>query len=254
MTPSHTGLGAVVLCTAGGQRVAVDMRYVTGTDRGDPSAVGTVDLGARLGIDVPAGRATRILHLATAAGRLALGCEHVSQPLDTPERIPLPALIGPAAQGVFESLANVGDAWHLVLDVGALFGLARRDEPAPPQPVTDAVARSPRRRHASRGHLVVFSTGSPDGTEDTGPGALAYALGAAACATGAGVRWSWWTWPPGSCRHRPGRTRPHGSSSAAGEAASGWASSPRPMSRWCVCPCAMRRARLRCPWIPRARA
>jgi chemotaxis signal transduction protein len=175
MTPSHTGLGAVVLCTAAGLRVAVDMRFVVGTDRGEAAGPGVVPLAQRFGRPVAPGG--RLLRLATPAGSLTLGVEHVSQPLDTPERIPLSPLLGPAVNGVFESTARIGDDWHLVLDVGALFGRVRPPEPQPAAADPEPASRQARRRHSSRGHLIVFSTGHD--AADPLPDSLAYALSAA---------------------------------------------------------------------------
>jgi purine-binding chemotaxis protein CheW len=185
MTPSHTGLGAVVLCTAAGLRVAVDMRHVVGTDRVEAARPDAVLLADRLGL-ASAAPATRLLRLASPAGRLALAVEHVSQPLDTPERIPLSPLLGPAVHAVFESTARIGDDWFLVLDVGALFGVGRAAMPEVPATGDgEAPGRLVRRRHASRGHLIVFSAGSvPAATDwlpaaDAAPAGLAYALSAA---------------------------------------------------------------------------
>ena len=50
MTPSHHGLGSVVLCTAGHHTVAVDMRHVAGTGRVGRDRDHVVDLATGLGL------------------------------------------------------------------------------------------------------------------------------------------------------------------------------------------------------------
>ena len=51
MTPSHHGLGSVVLCTAGAHTVAVDMRHVAGTGRAGRDRDHVVDLASGLGLE-----------------------------------------------------------------------------------------------------------------------------------------------------------------------------------------------------------
>jgi chemotaxis signal transduction protein len=182
MTPSHHGLGSVVLATVGGFTVAVDMRHVAGTGRVSRETAEIVDVAPRLGLSSAAGF-ERTLHLQTPAGRVILGVERVSQPLDTAERIPLTTLAGPEPGAHFEAMARIDDAWYLVLDVRPFTGgVAIAADPAS-LPAEDARAeatpaartRSRLARRAALGHLVVFSA---DTTQDE-PHPLAYALSAA---------------------------------------------------------------------------
>jgi chemotaxis signal transduction protein len=180
MTPTHHGLGSVVLCTVGGRTVAVDMRHVAGTNRVAGVDEDLVDLAPRLGLTSPG--IERVLQLKTPAGRVSLGVERVSQPLDTSERIPLSSFAGPEPGRHFEAMALVNGQWYLVLDVRPFTGGSA--VPADPAamsvetPVEDSPAgraRSKVLRRAALGHLVVFSaeTSQPE----THP--LAYALSAA---------------------------------------------------------------------------
>ena len=120
MTPSHHGLGSVVLCTAGHHTVAVDMRHVAGTGRVGRDRDHVVDLAAGLGLG--ATEYERVLHLQTPAGRVSLGVEKVSQPFDTSERIPLSPLVGAETARHFEAMAQVNGEWYLVLDVRPFTG------------------------------------------------------------------------------------------------------------------------------------
>ena len=177
MTPTHHGLGSVVLCTAGGHVLAVDMRHVAGTGRVVPGLEGVVPLAATLGLD---GTVDRLLHLQTPGGRVSLGVEKVSQPLDTAERIPLSSLAGARASRHFEAMARIDGRWYLVLDVRPFTGGAgQADAPAPAddQPGEPPASRAPSRlaRRAALGHLVVFSAE----TTQAEPNPLAYALSAA---------------------------------------------------------------------------
>jgi chemotaxis signal transduction protein len=181
MTPSHHGLGSVVLCTVGGQIVAVDMRHVAGTGRVGRDREGIVDLAPALGL-TSAGF-ERVLQLQTPAGRVSLGVEKVSQPLDTVERIPLSNLAGPEPARHFEAMAQIDGQWYLVLDVRPFTGGSAitpeilEDEPvAKPADATPAArTRSRHARRAALGHLVVFSAE----TSQTEAHPLAYALSAA---------------------------------------------------------------------------
>jgi chemotaxis signal transduction protein len=178
MTPSHHGLGSVVLCTTGGFVLAVDMRHVAGTGRATLDADGVIALAAQLGL---AGTTERLLHLQTPAGRVSLGVEKVSQPLDTTERIPLSTLAGAAPARHFEALAQIDGQWYLVLDVRPFTGAPAGEQAPAETPPAGAGARpAPRTRsrmarRAALGHLVVFSaeTSRPE------PHPLAYALSAA---------------------------------------------------------------------------
>src|SRR4029079_15793314 len=120
MTPSHHGLGSVVLCTAGAHTVACDMRHVAGTGRIGRGRGAVVALSAGLGL-APTGF-ERVLHLQTPAGRVSLGVERVSQPYDTSERIPLSGLAGAETARHFEAMAQVNGQWYLVLDVRPFTG------------------------------------------------------------------------------------------------------------------------------------
>jgi chemotaxis signal transduction protein len=181
MTPSHHGLGSVVLCTVGRHIVAVDMRHVAGTGRLGRDREGVIDLGAGLGL--PAGAFERVLHLQTPAGRVALGVEKVSQPLDPSERIPVSALVGGETARHFEAMAQVDGQWYFVLDVRPFTGgVAREAEPDEPKAAPAAPAESPTTRARNRlarraalGHLVVFSAETAQRDEHP----LAYALSAA---------------------------------------------------------------------------
>ena len=182
MTPSHHGLGSVVLVTVGGFTVAVDMRHVAGTGRVSRETAAIVDVAPQLGLS-SAGSVERTLHLQTPAGRVVLGVERVSQPLDTTERIPLSTLAGPEPVAHFEAMARIDDTWYLVLDVRPFTGgvaiaadpasLPREDVKA--DATSAARSRSRLARRAALGHLVVFSA---DTTQDE-PHPLAYALSAA---------------------------------------------------------------------------
>jgi chemotaxis signal transduction protein len=180
MTPSHHGLGSVVLCTAGGHIVAVDMRHVAGTGRVGRDRDGVVDLAPGLGLAPTAFE--RVLYLETPAGRVALGVEKVSQPYDTSERIPLSALAGAETARHFEAMALVNGQWYLVLDIRPFTGgsaHAADESPAAEKPVVEESpshrARTRLARRAALGHLVVFSAE----TAQSEPHPLAYALSAA---------------------------------------------------------------------------
>ena len=181
MTPSHHGLGSVVLCTAGAHTVAVDMRHVAGTGRIGRDREHVVDLAAGLGL-APTGF-ERVLHLQTPAGRVSLGVERVSQPYDTSERIPLSSLAGAETARHFEAMAQVNGQWYLVLDVRPFTGgsahaaeetkAAAKTSAAEETPASRARTRLARR--AALGHLVVFS--AETSRSEAHP--LAYALSAA---------------------------------------------------------------------------
>jgi chemotaxis signal transduction protein len=183
MTPSHHGLGSVVLCTVGAHLVAVDMRHVAGTGRAGRDREGLIDLAAGLGL--PATAFERVLHLQTPAGRVSLGVEKVSQPLDPSERIPLSPLAGDETTRHFEAMAQVDGQWYFVLDVrpftgGSAHEAVSRDEgaaaagpAAEDSPASRARTRLARR--AALGHLVVFSAETAQ--REAHP--LAYALSAA---------------------------------------------------------------------------
>ena len=181
MTPSHHGLGSVVLCTAGGHTVAVDMRHVAGTGRVGRDRDEVADLAAGLGLAPTAFE--RVLYLQTPAGRVALGVEKVSQPFDTSERIPLSALAGAETSRHFEAMALVNGQWYLVLDVRPFTGgSAHAAEELPAGHKAPIVEESPANRARTRlarraalGHLVVFSAE----TAQAEPQPLAYALSAA---------------------------------------------------------------------------
>jgi chemotaxis signal transduction protein len=179
MTPSHHGLGSVVLCTVGRHTVAVDMRHVAGTGRVGRDRDDVVDLAPGLGL--PPAPFERALYLQTPAGRVSLGVEKVSQPLDTTERIPLSALAGAETARHFEAMAQVNGDWYLVLDVRPFTGgIAHAAEPtkaeaAAPEENAANRARTRLARRAALGHLVVFSAETSQ--HDAHP--LAYALSAA---------------------------------------------------------------------------
>ena len=180
MTPSHHGLGSVVLCTAGGQTVAVDMRHVAGTGRVGRDRADVVDLAPGLGLAPTAFE--RVLYLQTPAGRVALGVEKVSQPFDTSERIPLSALAGTETARHFEAMAQVNGQWYLVLDIRPFTGgsaHAAEAQPGDDAPVADESSTSRARtrlaRRAALGHLVVFSAETAQSERHP----LAYALSAA---------------------------------------------------------------------------
>jgi chemotaxis signal transduction protein len=180
MTPSHHGLGSVVLCTAGGHTVAVDMRHVAGTGRVGRDRDDVVDLAPGLGLAPTAFE--RVLYLQTPAGRIPLGVEKVSQPFDTSERIPLSALAGAETARHFEAMALVNGQWYLVLDVRPFTGgsaHAADERQATQTPVAEESpsnrARTRLARRAALGHLVVFSAE----TAQSEPHPLAYALSAA---------------------------------------------------------------------------
>ena len=182
MTPSHHGLGSVVLCTAGEHIVAVDMRHVAGTGRVGRDREHVIDLAAGLGLE--SAPFERVLHLHTPAGRVSLGVEKVSQPYDTTERIPISSLAGAETARHFEAMAQVNGQWYLVLDVRPFTGgsahaaeempaKAKADQAAEETPASRARTRLARR--AALGHLVVFSAE----TSRTEAHPLAYALSAA---------------------------------------------------------------------------
>ena len=181
MTPSHHGLGSVVLCTAGAHTVAVDMRHVAGTGRIGRDREHVVDLAAGLGL-APTGF-ERVLHLQTPAGRVSLGVERVSQPYDTSERIPLSSLAGAETTRHFEAMAQVNGQWYLVLDVRPFTGgsahAAEETAAAEKTPAAEETpasrARTRLARRAALGHLVVFS--AETSRSEAHP--LAYALSAA---------------------------------------------------------------------------
>src|SRR5215207_8925664 len=138
MTPSHQGLGSVVLCTVGTQTVAVDMRHVAGTGRIGRDRDHAIDLAVGLGFEASAFE--RVLHLQTPAGRVSLGVEKVSQPFDTSERIPLSPLAGAETARHFEAMALVNGQWYLVLDVRPFTGgsaHAAEVQPGDDAPVAD---------------------------------------------------------------------------------------------------------------------
>jgi chemotaxis signal transduction protein len=184
MTPSHHGLGSVVLCTVGTHTVAVDMRHVAGTGRAGRDREGIIDLAPGLGLpDTPF---ERVLHLQTPAGRVALGVERVSQPLDPTERIPLSPLAGGDTARHFEAMALVDGHWYFVLDVRPFTGGSAHDAEPSRLTATAATAavsedspssraRTRLARRAALGHLVVFSAETAQ--SDAHP--LAYALSAA---------------------------------------------------------------------------
>jgi purine-binding chemotaxis protein CheW len=182
MTPSHHGLGSVVLCTAGACTVAVDMRHVAATGRVGRDRDHVVDLAAGLGL--PATEYDRVLQLQTPAGRVSLGVAKVSQPFDTSERIPLSSLVGAETARHFEAMALVNGEWYLVLDVRPFTGgSAHAAEQAPAGGRAAAAveetpanrARTRLARRAALGHLVVFS--AETSRPEVHP--LAYALSAA---------------------------------------------------------------------------
>src|SRR5689334_19446886 len=102
MTPSHHGLRPVVLVTIAGYPAAVDMRHVAGTGRVGRETSEVLDLAPRLGLTA-SNAFERTLQLQTPAGRVVLGVEKVSQPLDTEERIPLTSLAGSDPARHFEA-------------------------------------------------------------------------------------------------------------------------------------------------------
>jgi chemotaxis signal transduction protein len=162
----------------GGYTVAVDMRHVAGTGRVSREASDVLDLAPRLGL--PAGTFERTLQLQTPAGRVVLGVERVSQPLDTAERIPLSPLAGAEPGRHFEAMAQVHGQWYLVLDVrpftgGSAHGAEPMPAPRPEETTPASRARSRHARRAAMGHLVVFSAE----TTRTEAHPLAYALSAA---------------------------------------------------------------------------
>ncbi len=169
----------MVLCTLGRHIVAVDMRHVAGTGRVGRDRDDVIDLAPGLGL--PPTAFERVLHLQTPAGRVSLGVEKVSQPLDTSERIPLSVLAGEETARHFEAMALVDGAWYLVLDVrpftGGIAHAAAPVQPGPATPEEGATGRARTRlaRRAALGHLVVFSTETSQ--RETHP--LAYALSAA---------------------------------------------------------------------------
>jgi chemotaxis signal transduction protein len=178
MTPSHHGLGSVVLVTVGGHTFAVDMRHVAGTGRVGHEMSEVLDLAPRLGLASAA--VGRTLQLQTPAGRVVLGAERVSQPFDTSERIPLSPLAGAEPGRYFEAMAQVNGTWYLVLDVRPFTGgSAHAAEPVEAEKVDEASAPSQARgrfaRRAAMGHLVVFSADTTQAETHL----LAYALSAA---------------------------------------------------------------------------
>ncbi len=179
MTPSHHGLGSVVLCSVSGHVVAVDMRHVAGTGRVGRDRDDVIDLATRLGL--AATTIERVLQLQTPAGRISLGVEKVSQPLDTTERIPLNALAGDEPARYFEAMAQIDGRWYLVLDVRPFTGGSSHSQepmPAAPKVVEETPTNRSRTRLARRaalGHLVVFSAE----TSQSEPHPLAYAVSAA---------------------------------------------------------------------------
>ena len=121
MTPSHHGLGSVVLCTVGAPHRrrghAPRRRHGPGRPRiATTSSTWPPASGWR-----PT-EFERVLHLQTPAGRVSLGVEKVSQPFDTTERIPLSALAGAETARHFEAMAQVNGQWYLVLDVRPFTG------------------------------------------------------------------------------------------------------------------------------------
>src|SRR5215218_5564899 len=165
MTPSHHGLGSVVLCTVGAHTVAVDMRHVAGTGRVGRDREHVADLAAGLGLPVTASE--RVLHLQTPAGRVSLGVERVSQPFDTTERIPLSPLAGAETARHFEAMTQVNGQWYFVLDVRPFTGGSAHaadpstagaetvpaiEKAAGDTPTTRARARARLGRRAALGH------------------------------------------------------------------------------------------------------
>ena len=141
MTPSHHGLGSVVLCAVGRHTVAVDMRHVAGTGRAGRDREGIIDLAPGLGL--PPTAFERILHLQTPAGRVSLGLERVSQPFDTTERIPLSPFAGGETARHFEAMAQVNGQWYFVLDVRPFTGGSSHDA-EPDQTAAPAATRGER--------------------------------------------------------------------------------------------------------------
>jgi chemotaxis signal transduction protein len=180
MTPTHHGLGSVVLVTTGGYTVAVDMRHVAGTSRvGRDLEYDAVDLAATLGLASEKG-VERILQIKSPAGRFSIGVEKVSQPLDTAERIPLSSLSGGGARHHFEAMAQVNGTWYLVLDVrpftgGSSHAAEPMEDVAEVESTPAGRARTRTARRAALGHLVVFSAE----TQRLDEHPLAYALSAA---------------------------------------------------------------------------
>ena len=179
MTPSHHGLGSVVLVTVGGNTFAVDMRHVAGTGRVGRETSEVLDLAPRLGL--PSAVVERTLQLQTPAGRVVLGVERVSQPFDTSERIPLSPLAGAEPGRHFEAMALINGNWHLVLDIRPFTGgSSHAAQPvAAADPIEEGSATSKSRtrlgRRAAMGHLVVFSAETTQAEAQP----LAYALSAA---------------------------------------------------------------------------
>ena len=182
MTPSHHGLGSVVLCTAGDHTVAVDMRHVAGTGRVGRDRDHVVDLATGLGL--AATEFERVLHLQTPAGRVSLGVEKVSQPFDTSERIPLSPLAGsrdgaplrgdgpgqrPVVPGPRRAPVHRRQRARRRRDAG------RREGPRRAEETPASRARTRLARRAALGHLVVFSAE----TSQSEAHPLAYALSAA---------------------------------------------------------------------------
>jgi chemotaxis signal transduction protein len=178
MTPSHHGLGSVVLVTVGGHTFAVDMRHVAGTGRVGRETSEVIDLAPRLGLASVV--VERTLQLQTPAGRVVLGVERVSQPFDTSERIPLSSLAGGEAGRHFEAMAQINGNWHLVLDIRPFTGgSAHTTQPVEAAAIEEVSATSKSRsrfaRRAAMGHLVVFSAETTQAEAQP----LAYALSAA---------------------------------------------------------------------------
>ena len=265
MTPTHHGLGSVVLCTVGGRVVAVDMRHVAGTNRVAGIDEDMVDLAPRLGLSSPG--IERVLQLKTPAGRVSLGVEKVSQPLDTSERIPLSTFAGAEPGRHFEAMAQVNGHWYLVLDVRPFTGgsavpvdpaamsvqapaRGHAGRPRPQQGVASRRARPPGRLlgrdRAGERHPLAYALSAAQVVEvtfipDIVPIPLAPAHVRGLC--------DWRNRPlvvvdlPARLMTDQRQPRIRNGSSSAGAAARATCSacSPPPISRWCASPSLMRR-------------
>ena len=268
MTPSHHGLGSVVLCTAGAHTVAVDMRHVAGTGRVGRDRDHVVDLATGLGLaadrlragaaPADAGRprvARRREGVAAVRHQRAHPAQRARRRRDrraTSRRWPRST-----ASGTWSSTCARSPA-------AARTPPKRRRPREGPRSAEETPASRARTRLARRaalGHLVVFS--AETSRSEAHP--LAYALSAAQVvevtfvpdiapmplAPAARARPLRLARPPaprrrpagpaddGSAAAPPTRS---GSSSAAGAArATCSACSPPRTSRWCACPSPTRR-------------
>ena len=221
MTPSHHGLGSVVLCTAGAHTVAVDMRHVAGTGRVGRDREHVVDLAAGLGL-APTDF-ERVLHLQTPAGRVSLGVEKRVAAVRHERAHPAQRLAGAETARHFEAMAQVNGQWYLVLDVRPFTGGSahaaeetrprrrrpppRRRRPAAPGPASPAAPRSatsscsrPRRRARRRTRSPTRSARrrwSRSRSSPTSRRCRWRRRTCAACATGAAARSSSSTCRPG---------------------------------------------------------